>query len=61
MPSPSQLDPQPGYFQKLPAPHLLAGASMVLVRLSDARDALVASMDHLGDVDDAIYTEAERV
>ena len=30
-------------------------------RLSDARDALVAAMEHLGDVDSSIYSEAERL
>ena len=30
-------------------------------RLSEARDALVAAMECLGDVDDSIYLEAERL
>ncbi len=31
------------------------------VRLSDARDAILAALDHLGDVDDSIYSEAEQL
>ena len=30
-------------------------------RLAEARDALTAAMEHLGDVDSAIYTAAERI
>ena len=30
-------------------------------RLSEVRDALVAAMEHLGDVDDSIYSERERL
>ena len=30
-------------------------------RLSEARDALIAAMEHLGSVDDSIYSEGERL
>ena len=30
-------------------------------RLSEVKDALMAAMEHLGDVDDSIYSEKERI
>ena len=45
----------------LPGPEIADRHGSPGLRLKEARDALVAAMEHLGDIDPSVYSEAERM
>ena len=55
----------PDHVQRRLLGHAGAGVADVYgsprLRLKEARDALVAAMPHLGDIDPSVYSERERL